>query len=92
MIAHQDFVPKMKTAGGLLREAEFESLDAAVEAANEWIKQNSVKVVTIETVVLPNIHAPDISGKDQEGTRDADLSTMSGWASWHQFVRVWYEH
>lgn len=91
MIAYQDFVPKRKTAGSLLRKAEFESFDAAVEAANEWIKQNSVKVVTIETVVLPNIHAPDLYGV-QEGTRDADLLTMSGWAGWHQFVRVWYEH
>ncbi len=86
MIAYQDFVPQKKTEGGLFKEAEYESFDVAVEAANKWIKQNSIKVINIETVLLPNL-----SLEGQEGTQDADLPTMSGWANWHQFVRVWYE-
>ena len=85
MLSYRDFAPKQ--AKGKWYEGDtYETFDAAVRAANEWMKEVSVKIVTVETVVLPNIFSPE-----QAGTADADINTMSGWASWHQFVRVWYE-
>jgi hypothetical protein len=65
-----------------LRAPPFE---AALAAANAWIQAESVKVVNIETVVLPNIH---IQG--EQGTGDPELFTFAG-AAWNQFIRVWLE-
>jgi hypothetical protein len=88
MIAYRDFVPRVTGKGGFLNLAKtYESFDHAVAAANEWIAESSVKVIHVETVVLPNIWSPH-----EEGTRDAALVTQGEWpAEWHQFVRVWYE-
>ena len=55
--------------------------------ANEWIAENGVDVVNIETVVLPEIWE-----KDEEGTTDVDIRTSGECSSyWHQFIRVWYK-
>ena len=53
MLIFKDFVPKMVSAPGFLREGEYESLEAALTAANRWIDQEQIKLVQIETVVLP---------------------------------------
>ena len=87
MIQYRDFVPA-REKGGFLRADRFAPFGDAVAAANDWITQEEVDVVTIETVVLPNIFA---SG--EQGTGDADLQTVETNVSsntWHQFVRVWY--
>lgn len=89
MIAHRDFAPRFATPRGLseslgLKEPPYETFDDAVRAANEWIRTDAVKVLSIETVVLPNIWS-------EGGTADVALGTASGWASWYQFVRVWYQ-
>jgi hypothetical protein len=93
MLRYADFAPRFAKSSGLWNQmvgaGEFESFDAAVEAANRWIVTNSVKVVSVETVVLPNIWA-----EREEGTKDASLATNeTNFAvnRWHQFVRVWYE-
>ena len=87
MIRYQDFVPKQTKEWGLLSPAEYESFDAALAAANKWIKENEIKVLNVETVVLPNIW-----GRYEEGSADAALATPDGtFNTWHQFVRVWYE-
>lgn len=87
MIRFKDFVPRMTEAPGLLKLAEYESFEKAVEAANEWIRENRVYVLQLETVVLPNIWSPF-----EEGTTDPSLGTRGGAPShWHQFLRVWYD-
>lgn len=87
MISYRDFAP-LRIKRGLLHSDQYESFDAAVAAANEWIADNHVDPMNVETVVLPNI-----SSDKSEGTRDARVETEEAMTSineWYQFVRVWY--
>lgn len=87
MIRFRDFVPKMLAEPGLFKAGEYESMEDAVAAANDWIKQNEIQVTNIETVVLPNIWS-----RWEEGSADTALGTSGDSPSrWHQIVRVWYE-
>ncbi|MCF7955822.1 MAG: hypothetical protein K9M75_08480 [Phycisphaerae bacterium] len=83
MMRFEDFAPQIIKSGFFGRE--FESFEAALVRANEWIDQNDIDVVNIETVVLPQIWRED-------GTKDVDLR-VGGETSctWHQFIRVWYD-
>lgn len=85
MFAYRDFAPGALKGARWFQGATYETFDAAVAAANSWIAADAVKVINVETVVLPNIDAPG-----QGGTADAQLWTAS-MANWYQFVRVWYE-
>src|SRR3954466_3855069 len=85
MLRHQDFVPHMMTPPGFFAPATFESFEAALSAANQWIKENEIQVVNVETVVLPNIW-----NRWEEGTEDPSLGTGESPSHWHQFIRVWY--
>lgn len=87
MIRYRDFAPR-RTPGGLLHADRYESFDAAVAAANAWISESKANVISLETVVLPNIWS-----KDEEGTTDASVETeqaMTAVNEWNQFLRVWY--
>lgn len=87
MIQFRDFVPEMLSAPRLFKAGEYESMDAALAAANSWIKEYGIKIVNVETVVLPNIWS-----RYEEGTTDVALGTSGEMPShWHQFVRVWYQ-
>ena len=85
MIKFEDFAPKMVKSGFFGRE--FESLEDALAGATEWIEFNSIKVINIETVVLPQIW-----DKGEEGTKDPELRVNGEWTTtWHQFIRIWYK-
>jgi hypothetical protein len=87
MIQFRDFVPEMLSAPGLFKVGEYESMEAALAAANSWISEHGIKIVNVETVVLPNIWS-----RYEEGTTDVALGTSGEMPShWHQFVRVWYQ-
>ena len=87
MLQFRDFVPKIIAAPRLFKAGEYESFDAALAAANQWIKENDVHVVNVETVVLPNIWS-----RFEEGTTDVALGTSGEMPShWHQFIRVWHQ-
>jgi hypothetical protein len=87
MIQFRDFAPQMLTPPGFLKMATHETLQAAVDKANAWIKDDGVRVVNIETVLLPNIWS-----RYEEGSSDPALGTSGESPSqWHQVVRVWYE-
>lgn len=90
MIAYKDFVPRQLKAPALsfnLAEAAgtYETFHDAVTAANVWLSQNPVRLIQLETVVLPNVWM-----RWEQGTEDASLRTGEA-AQWHQFLRVWYE-
>jgi len=86
MIQFKDFVPKMITAPRLFKPGEYESFDIALKAANLWIKENEIRVINVETVVLPNIWS-----RFEEGASDVALGTSGEMPShWHQFIRCWY--
>ena len=86
MLCYQDFIPKMTKPAAFLSPSEHESFDAALAAANQWILDNKVKVLNIETVVLPNIWS-----RYEEGPKDSSLGTGESPSFWHQFIRVWYD-
>lgn len=87
MLRFKDFVPRMLAEPGLFKAGEYESLEEALAAANDWIKQNEIDVKNVETVVLPNIWS-----RWEEGSRDTSLGTSGDSPSrWHQFLRVWYD-
>jgi hypothetical protein len=87
MIRFKDFVPRMLAEPGLFKAGEYQSMDEALAAANDWIKENEINVTNVETVVLPNIWS-----RWEEGSTDTALGTSGDSPSrWHQIIRVWYE-
>lgn len=87
MIDYKDFIPRQTEGPGFFSEARYESLNEALRAANTFVADGSLKVLNIETVVLPNVW-----DSAEEGTRDASIRTSADMSStWHQFIRVWYE-
>jgi hypothetical protein len=86
VIHFKDFVPKMFSAPSLFRAGQYETFEEALAAANQWIKENDIQVVSIETVVLPNIWS-----RYEEGSTDVALGTSGEMPSqWHQLIRCWY--
>ncbi|MCH5377145.1 MAG: hypothetical protein JJ992_24545 [Planctomycetes bacterium] len=87
MLQFQDFVPKMTSAPGFLKSAEYESFEEAVAAANRWLYEHPVRIIHVETDDLPNIWS-----RYEEGSTDTELGTSGESPShWHQFVRIWYD-
>ncbi len=86
MIKYRDFVPQEIQAPGFLKPGQHETLDQAVAEVNRWLAESHVKLISIETVALPNIWS-----RWEEGSSDGELSTSGESLSrWHQFVRCWY--
>ncbi len=86
MLRYKDFVPTQIAAPGIFEAGKHESFEAAVVAANQWLQESDVRLISIETVVLPNIWS-----KWEEGTVDASIGTSGDSPSrWHQFLRCWY--
>jgi hypothetical protein len=87
VICFRDFVPRMLAAPGIFKAGEYESIQEALAAANHWIQESGVKIVSVETVVLPNIWS-----RWEEGSNDVALGTSGEMPSyWHQFIRCWYQ-
>jgi hypothetical protein len=91
MLAYQDFVPKQLKAPhfGLSTDAlqgSYETLDTALAAANQWVRERGVTIVNVETVVLPNLWA-----NWEQGSADPVLGAGTNSPLWYQFIRVWYE-
>lgn len=82
-IAFKDFFPEVTKRGILLKRREVFS--ATVARANAWVSSSGVRVINIETVVVPNL-----GGKEMA---KADFVSDGGFfpAPWQQFVRIWYE-
>ena len=87
MLKFKDFVPTRIKKAGFLSQAQFEHFTDKVGEINEWVTENSIEIVSIETVVLPNIW-----DEHEEGSEDVDLATSgTNISSWHQFIRIWYK-
>ena len=87
MIRFKDFEPEELQKGNYHKQGYYRSFKDIVFQANNWLKTNDVKLINIETVVLPNIH-----NAVEDGTEDVALRTSSESINdWHQFVRIWYK-
>lgn len=74
-IDFQDFAPRPLPGG-------YEPLDVVVAAANAWIREHAVRVLGVETVLLP---APAT-----ERLHTASTLLLPTGAAHLQIVRVWY--
>jgi hypothetical protein len=85
-IKNKDFVPAKKK-GGMFKSGSIENFGIIVEECNQWIGENSdIKIINVETVVLPNIH-----DSQEEGSEDTELWTGGESSSqWYQLIRIWY--
>lgn len=83
----KDFVPQ-KSKGSMFKSGKIQSFQETLDTANEWIAANpQLKVLNVETVVLPNIHE-----SDEEGSQDTELWTGGESSShWYQLLRVWFQ-
>ena len=82
MIAFKDFVPQQIRKQGFIKPPLWETVGQAVTAANEWIREQEVAVINVETIIAPGLY--------RKGAR-TDGGGLSGVnAGWSQFVRVWY--
>jgi hypothetical protein len=94
VIAFRDFVPQpLNDTGpkGLLgswKAPGFETFEEAVAAANAWIAREAVRVLHVETVVLPHAYIRDARDVGQTGQAVVEGHKV---AFWGQLVRVWYE-
>lgn len=52
--AFRDFAPKQNRPSGFFQSAEHDNLMEAVQQANLWVAAHQVRVVNIETVVIPS--------------------------------------
>jgi hypothetical protein len=76
----------MISAPSLFKSGEYETFEEALAAANKWIKEYDIQIVSMETVVLPNIWS-----RWEEGSTDVALGTSGEMPSqWHQIIRCWY--
>ena len=85
-ISFKDFVPE-KTKGSMFKSSKIEKFGEIHQEMNDWINQNNPTIISIETVLLPNIHE-----SDEEGSIDTELYTPGETSSnWYQIIRVWYK-
>ena len=59
MIKYKDFSPQVTERGLLGRPKKVETVQAIINSANQWINDNSIEVINIETVVLPRYFGID---------------------------------
>jgi hypothetical protein len=83
-VKYRDFLPQENPRKGLFGGVDFSGFDSCVEAMNAWLADNSVEIVQVETVTLPNIH-----NAEEEGSTDTELHA-SNHTVWYQLLRLWY--
>jgi len=80
---YKDFFPEVLSNGFF--STQHESLTATVARANQWVMAYKVRVINLETVLLPNI-------KSVEDAGEVGIRTSGEVSShWYQVVRVWYD-
>ena len=78
MICFKDFFPQSIAKKGFFSEDKYEKFSSLLVNLNQWLSQNTVQIINIETVVLRDI--------DDEKTR-----FLAEEPFFYQFIRVWYE-
>ena len=78
MICFKDFFPHAIEQKGFFSEDKYEKFSSLLDQLNDWLSQQKVKIINIETVVLRDI--------DDEKTR-----FLAEEPFFYQFIRVWYQ-
>lgn len=81
----RDFFPALQDTSLLFGDT-YDTLEETMARVNEWLATAGVRVVSVETVVLPNVDGAE------NGSRTAVIRTSGDFASrWFQVVRVWFQ-
>lgn len=91
MIQFKDFAIKTTKPAGWLNSPEFEPLEETLLRVNNWIEENELMVLNVETIVLPNVYD---DGTKRTSSKGAYKSKETGSGSpnwWYQIFRVWYQ-
>jgi len=85
-LAFRDFLPRQMAPARGSQGAQWEAVASVVERANQWLAGAGLRVVSVETLLLPaSKMAPPHAGAGGLSERwDEDHS-------WVQVVRVWHE-
>lgn len=85
VIKCKDFAPQPILRGPFGGVAEVEPFSQVVSAANQWIENQSVQVINVETVALPQN-----ANSTNDGVYGFTIANGTGLVQWYQCVRVWY--
>ncbi len=86
-IKYIDFAPARQKQG-FWGTFDYDTLDTVLERANEWKRRNySYEIITMETVVLPNIFKRDEARTNYVAQFITGGSTVNNF----QIIRIWYK-
>ncbi|MCC6442175.1 MAG: hypothetical protein IT210_01825 [Armatimonadetes bacterium] len=80
MIAYRDFVPE----GSEHAPAECACMDGIVFEANQWIQENGIEVLNVQTLLLPGLEG--LHPRTGHG-----VYYIGRVERWTQALRVWYD-
>jgi len=83
LLDYKDFFPAVLKSGFF--STEYEGLPATVARARKWVTESAVPVISVKTVVLPNVETAEDASST--GIRTGGETS----SHWYQVVHVWYE-
>lgn len=91
MIHFKDFDIKVTRPAGLISGPEFEPIEETLLRMNNWIEENEILVLNVETLVIPNIFMGKTGMTKRTSSKGAFKigGSQSSW--WYQIFRVWYK-
>ncbi len=90
MLRFKDFVPNLVQAGGFFQSERYEPTENCLTRMNNWIDDNNINVMNIETVVLPNIFSSSPARTDAPAFNQHYAGGTTGVNRYHPVFRVWY--
>jgi hypothetical protein len=94
MIQYKDFAPRITERGPFGGGSEYESFSEIVSAVNQWIGSQTIQVINVETVVLPDRiegTSDDVYGVKTSNSFYPVMITQGITINCFQCVRVWYQ-
>ena len=89
MIQFKDYSIIVTKKDSLLYDPEFEPIDETLLRMNNWIEENEIMVLNVETVVLPNALDTQTKRTTTKGAYKMGTGGEKVW--WYQIFRVWYQ-
>jgi hypothetical protein len=82
-LGYKDFLPILLESGFFKKK--FEDLPTTLVRANKWLATSGLKIVNVETVLLPNV------SREAETSISCLFTGGETASAWIQVIRVWYQ-
>jgi len=89
MINFKDFSINVLKKKTILNYPEFEPLEETLLRLNNWIEENEIMVLNVETLMMPNIFEGSSKRTSSKGAYKTTSGGEKSW--WYQIFRVWYQ-